>query len=459
MCGGSMQVKNKFKSKEDVQYIVGTNVRKMCKSKQINMMEFAEEIDISVDVSEDGFSEENASASFIHALEVFFQRTQDIIVMFDEVEQITPGLSLNDNWKNGDDFIIFWHSLRSSFHKWGKRFTFILAGTNPSAVEMIAINKHDNPLFNQLKADSYLPPFDVADTRDMVNKLGGYMGVSFDDIVCANLTQDFGGHPYLIRHFCSSINMYLNENRIKKPIIVTNALYQKVMPIFVEKYADNFCRFILGVLVDFYPEENKFLERLALGDINDSEYVHTDPQLLSHLMGYNIIENNNGILGYKIDVLKKYLVRKYSYRKQNMSNEEKWAEISERRNKAEVRLRFLIKNQLKSAYGEAQARQKILNSMKSELKTKYNTLSLNDLMDPKKCQIYFKQLGVIIDNNWEHAFKNVLSHNKPSIKSYFTIVNDLREDCHAKEVTDDEMNSFRGAISVLEKEISNYFGD
>lgn len=37
----------KFKSKDDVQYIVGTNIRKICKEKKINLMEFSEEIDIS----------------------------------------------------------------------------------------------------------------------------------------------------------------------------------------------------------------------------------------------------------------------------------------------------------------------------------------------------------------------------------------------------------------------------
>ena len=47
MCGGSMQNVNKFKSKDDVQYIVGTNVRKTCKKKNINMMEFSEEVNIS----------------------------------------------------------------------------------------------------------------------------------------------------------------------------------------------------------------------------------------------------------------------------------------------------------------------------------------------------------------------------------------------------------------------------
>lgn len=47
MCGGSMQKLKEFKSKDDVQYIVGTNLRRMCKEKKVNLMEFAEEIDIS----------------------------------------------------------------------------------------------------------------------------------------------------------------------------------------------------------------------------------------------------------------------------------------------------------------------------------------------------------------------------------------------------------------------------
>ena len=42
MCGGSMQNVVNFKTKDDVQYIVGSNVRKVCKEKEINLMEFSE---------------------------------------------------------------------------------------------------------------------------------------------------------------------------------------------------------------------------------------------------------------------------------------------------------------------------------------------------------------------------------------------------------------------------------
>lgn len=412
----------------------------------------------TVDIGNDkDYTEENANAQFILDLDVILQTSnRDILLLFDEIEQITPGLGMKENWKEGDDFVKFWHTIRSCFHKWGHRFTFILAGTNPSAIEQISINKHDNPLFNQLKFDTYLPPFDFESTKEMVNKLGTYMGISFDDMVCARLTQDFGGHPYLIRHFCSAINSYIHENGFEKPILVTNAIYDKVMPIFSEKSADNYCRFILGVLIDYYPEENKFLEKLALGNIKEYSREAYDPQMIAHLLGYGIIENNHGVLGFKIEVLKNYLSRKYAYHRQNMSNKEKWAEISERRNHVEPQIRIIVKNQLKARYGNG-AKQKVLESMRSDVRTKYATLSYNDLFDPKKCEIYFLQLGNLIERNWEECFKNIFTKNKATIKSYFTIINNLRLECHAAPVTDSEMESFRGVMSMLEKECANYF--
>ena len=421
------------------------------------MSKIASKIALAKEIAENLYDEEHATFSFSNDLQECLSNTEQIILMFDEIEQITPKLSLNNFWKDQDDFIKFWHAIRSNVNQLSERFTFILAGTNPSAVEMISINKHDNPLFNQLKADSYLPPFSVEDTNDMVNKLGGYMGLSFEDIVCANLTKDFGGHPYLIRHFCSAINNYVKENGIKKPINITNALYTKVMPKFIEKDADTYCKFILDVLVNYYPEENKFLEKLALGNVSDKEYNNIDPQLLTHLMGYNIVENNHGVLGYRIEVLKNYLLRRYSYKKQNMTLEEKRTEISERRNRLEPSLRKMVKIQLKSKFGEDEAKKRVLKSMKPEDKSKYVSLPYNDLFDPSKCKTYFMQLGILIDSEWDDCFKNILSQPKPVIRSYFTIINNLRADAHAKDITDDEMDSFRGAISILEKEVNNYF--
>lgn len=405
-------------------------------------------------VDKNRYDDSNANRYFSEDLDnIINSSKKDILILFDEIEQISPELGMNENWREGDDFIKFWQAIRSRFHKWGNKFNFILAGTNPSAIEKISINKHDNPLFNQLKAESYLPPFKVEDTKNMVNKLGGYMGLKFDDIVCAKLTNDFGGHPYLIRHFCSTINKYVNDEKMSKPMTITQAIYNKVIPIFSEKSADNYCRFILKVLEDYYPEENTFLEKLALEEINEKDEY--DPQILTHLLGYGIIERNQGVLGFKVEILKNYLSRKYRYKRQNLTDGEKWTEISERRNRLELKLRKIVKIQLKAKYG-SNAKQKVLDSMRSDLKVKYQNLQYNDLFDPSKCEIYFSQLGILIEKHWGDCFKNLFSKNKQTIKAYFTIINQLRKDCHASLVSDEEMNTFRGTITQLEKIADDY---
>lgn len=407
--------------------------------------------------SEEMYTEENANFLFAEDLKaVISQSSQDVLLLFDEIEQITPELSLNENWKTGHDFIKLWQTIRSNFHKLGNKFTFIIAGTNPSAIETISFNGHPNPLYNQLKSDSYITPFNFENTKEMVNKLGGYMGLNFDDIVCARLTQDFGGHPYLIRHYCSSINRFISEKCISKPVKISSAIYNQVMPDFTQNSADNYCRFILTVLIDYYPEENIFLEQLALGNLTSTDITNQNPLLISHLIGYGIIENNKNVLDFRIEILKNYLSRKFTYKKLYLSDDEKWAEISERRNRIEPKLRTIVRTQLKVQYGSA-AKQKVLDSMRNDLKTKYSHLSYEDLFNTDKCEIYFSQLGIMVENNWGNCFHNLFSKNKQVIKSYFTIINNLRSDCHAASINDSEMDSFRGAMSSLEKEINNYF--
>ena len=424
------------------------------------MKEIAEAADYKEVIKDNKYTEKDASISFSEDLKSVLEKTTDIILMFDEVERIAPNLSADDNWKIKDDFTMFWQPIRSSAINWGSRFTFILSGTNPSVIELTSINKHDNPLFNQIKTDSYLPSFEVEDTKEMVNKLGGYMGLRFDDIVCSRLTQDFGGHPYLIRHFCSTINEYVNKKKWTKPIDIKSALYKEIMPIF-EKEADNYCKLILEVLVNCYPEEYEFLKKLALED-RANEYNTLDPQILSHLKGYNIIENNRGVLAFRIEILKNYLLRKNAYKKQSMTAEEKRNEISERRNSLEINLRKIVKFTLKIKHNENGAKEILYKSADysyddnsprvKDYKSKYGDLPYDDLFNPNKCEIYFSQLITIINKNWTD-FENIFSDKKYFTIAYLSIINKYRVDAHAAEITDAEMNLFRGAMEILETDV------
>lgn len=411
-------------------------------------------------ISKDDYTSENASASFDNHLKRVLndESHPSVLLMFDEIEWISPGSSPEEPWKSGNDFIMFWQVIRKNFNQYGSKFTFILAGTNPSAIELITINSYDNPLFNQIKTDSYLPSFTVDDTSDMVNKLGGYMGLRFDDIVCSRLTQDFGGHPFLIRQFCSAINNYLKSGKIEsKPITITSAIYDRVMPQFKKNQANLYCKLIMDVLVNNYNQEYKYIEDFALGNIDDSDLDNIEPQMLSHLMGYNILENNNGIYGFKIDILKNYLICKNEYKRKNLTQEEKLAEISERRNKIEKQLRRIVKKQLKFILGEQKAKECVLRSMQPQNKQRYENKKYEELFDPKACEIYLSQLSLLIDKNWDTCFKNVFSKNRKTIKHYVDTVNYYRADAHADDVSDEQLIAFRESASGLEVEIKKYF--
>lgn len=169
------------------------------------------------------YSELDASEFFyedIKSVYIFLER-RPIIIAFDEIERISPKTGSSDHWCNGSDFVYFWQAVRSAFQRHTGIFSFSLIGTNPYCIETAKIDGHDNPIFNSVPIE-YIPGFDAQQTKEMVVKLGLYIGLKFEDAVCAKLHDDFGGHPYLIRHVCSIIN---NNHKMPRPINIDKSVY------------------------------------------------------------------------------------------------------------------------------------------------------------------------------------------------------------------------------------------
>ncbi|MBN0764899.1 hypothetical protein JTM21_41235, partial [Pseudomonas aeruginosa] len=91
-------------------------------------------------------------------------------------------------------------------------FCYMLVGTNPSCIEAASLLGHDNPIYASIPSQ-YVPPFNAEQVQQMVTRLGDYMGLKFDALISAKLTEDFGGHPFLIRQACSQINKISGQNR------------------------------------------------------------------------------------------------------------------------------------------------------------------------------------------------------------------------------------------------------
>ena len=129
---------------------------------------------------------------------------QHVVILFDEIEYMTPRISgpLGQHWDS--DFVPLWQTIRAVHHEVKGRLTFSVAGVNPAAVTTSHFGQTSNPIF-QLATPAYLSPLDTPQVRDMVRTIGRYSGLNIEEPVYKYLSETYGGHPFLIRIACSEV--------------------------------------------------------------------------------------------------------------------------------------------------------------------------------------------------------------------------------------------------------------
>jgi len=416
--------------------------------------EIKEQINPNIQIPDEReFSETDAAMLFERTMTDAHRmlESKSIMLIFDEIENITFFTSPSDHWTKELDFIFFWQTLRTVFQKKANLYSYFIVGTNPSSIETAKILGKDNPIFNQIYFE-YIPNFDVPQTRDMVRKLGRIMGLQFDEIIYSKLTEDFGGHPFLIRHVCSIVNKL---STIERPHRVDKTLYEKAKNSFQLEYS-SYIDMILGVLKGFYPNEFDMLKYIALDDmVTFNELAELSPEFTNHLLGYKIIDRNGSAYSFKIDAIKDYLLTKHRYEKVLDTTGDRIKEISERRNLLEPKLRKLVRNQLMGHYGKAVATAHYLAILGDPRKSNYVGTNYNDLFDARVSDIYLEDVRKVIYKHYD-LFKHILGGNKEDVNIKMQFINKYRSDAHAKEITKTEMEVFRNSIIYLESKLEDF---
>ena len=406
-----------------------------------------------VDSHETSYTEINASIAFKRDITRISEQLNrsNILIIFDEIENITFTVSPSEHWRTGSDFVFFWQTLRSIFQKQNDIFTYLLVGTNAMCVEEPTIQNLDNPIFNQTPSN-YIPRFDVKQTKEMVSTLGSNMGLQFDELIFSKLTEDFGGHPFLIRHVCSVMHKMCPGSR---PARVGKPIYEKAKQQFYSE-SSNYIEMILTVLSQFYYDEYQMLGWLATGNTASFlEFSDLSSAYTNHLLGYGIIEQQNGEYCFRIEAVRDYLQKRLRYQKLSQTPAERLSEVSERRNAFESKLRRIVKSQLLATLGKAEATTAILNFLGTERAEKYRDRDYNSLLDGKITPFYFEDLRKLIIKEWV-TFKHVFPKGQEDFDRKMKTINTYRYDAHAKDMSQDEMNDFRSSMTILEQQIEDF---
>ena len=399
---------------------------------------------------EDDYNEENAGINFVSVMMNCCKKAKKtILLLFDEIENITFGKSGVEHWRTGLDFVYFWQSIRSAYQRLNNTFTFTIFGTNPKCVEEPSILGTDNPIYNAFQP-SYIPGFDHTQTREMVRRLGRIMGLKFDEEIYSHLMEDYGGHPFLIRRVCSKIA----KLNIERPVTIDRIKYQAAKKQF---NLDNvYFEMILDVLKQFYPDEYEMLNMLASGDNENFKFFVTeDPSIVGHLVGYGLIKDKEQHYDFRIDAIKEYLIRKGSKHPVLITVTEKWAHICKQRNELEIELRKLVKSVIRIAHkNEVEAKQYVIKKIYGNDPKQFGK-TYQELFDSRTSNIYLKNLTDLINADWGY-FSDYFGKQDIFIANMTILNNEGRFDAHATVPTEEEINSIDNSANYLKHCIKKY---
>lgn len=214
-----------------------------------------------------------------------------ILIILDEIEYVSPFAIDDKHWVK--DYLPFWQTIWAA-QSVQRRISILIAGVNPSIVEVDRIEGTQNPLFG-IVPYSFLRGLGRDEVLRMLKVLGKRMGLKFHEAAVDYMHTRYGGHPLLTRLAGSFIHRSLKSSKAERPYEIDVA--------FLESQEDArdaeltfYCRHVVSELRDFYPDEYSLLEWLSAGRTADYLEFANYPEYIRHLREYGIVSNDaNGI--------------------------------------------------------------------------------------------------------------------------------------------------------------------
>jgi hypothetical protein len=258
----------------------------------------------------------------------------NVLLIFDEIENISPRTAASQHWREGTDTLLFWQIVRSYIQSEARgRLSLCLIGTSPRILEIPKINDIANPIY-LFAQKQFIPSLSFDETREMVERLGYFMGLEFPASIVGELHRQFGGHPFFTRQVCSKIHQLASATR---PVKVSEAALQRATIEF-QGQLESYLRDIIEQLRGDYPEEFAILVAVLSGNLKElTEFGSETPELIDHLIGYGLVERIEKDFDIRFSAIKSALSHVFL-----KSGEDRLAEISKRRNTLEAGIRVTL---------------------------------------------------------------------------------------------------------------------
>lgn len=199
---------------------------------------------------------------------------------------------------------------------------------------MPKIRDVDNPVY-LFAPKTFIPMLSLAETTEMITRLGYFMGLDFSPPVVAHIHQRFGGHPFFIRQLCSQIHKSTPINRPRGVSIAACKEAEESASADTQRYMSE----ILNTLKTFYPDEHDMIEYLVMGEKDKFyEMAAYHPAYTEHLIGYGLLTRRGDDYEFSFSAVEE-AVKKTLKTQREPQVYQKWEAVGRRRNRIEQEIR------------------------------------------------------------------------------------------------------------------------
>lgn len=420
------------------------------------------------------FDAAGAANSFIRTVKLIQESlaVEQVVLLLDEVEFITPGIAnhLGLHWDS--DHLPLWQTIRSASQETQGFLTFCVAGVNPSSVEQSHFDQVPNPIF-QLAVPFYLDPLTRVSIREMVRSIARYSGAVLDEDCFDLLNEEYGGHPYLIRLACSEVLGSLSELPVDRKVQISKSSFDAASDKIAIRITQPIKDIMLS-LVWWYPDEYDLLCLLADGDTAFvQDFLASEPERAARFARYGLLEANNGT--FAIKQLQTFLAKSGIEYKEVISpftrsdlpleylpEEPNIADLSvlfERRTEVEYALRKLLITVLeyRFAFDETKVAKAISVSLPKNNGDRAQ-LFVGRLPQDAVSELYLSDLKPVFVKNWEN-FSAYFGPKTDRFEMNLDTINIARRyEAHTKPVSAKDFDDFQNSYSWLKTRLQKVPG-
>jgi len=208
-----------------------------------------------------------------------------ICIIFDEIEWVSPLAKADRHWHT--EFVDFWQTMWTTQSEL-RCIAFLIAGVNPTVVEEDTFAEMQNPVFS-IVPPQYITGLTQREVGTLINHIGKWMGLVFEDEAVGYISGRYGGHPLLTRMACSHLHTLIAQRNMRRPARISRKLLELTQE---DREADIalYSRHVISELSGFYSAEYGMLEMLAAGNVAEFLELAEGSDYTRHLRGYGLID-------------------------------------------------------------------------------------------------------------------------------------------------------------------------